>query len=244
MAGFWKIDKTWVQEWGLTGNEALLLADLLTWPECGVGERAERIKVSRPTLYALRRNLDKKCKETLQPECKETLQKVLRNFTTKCKESLQPNVKKLYTHTNIEEHKEEHKEEREDAHARAREEEAAKMGVVEPVVTLAEEWKKELADGSVTAERFLRAYGLTADQVATAIGLFVDKLALDGQTLKSRGDFRRHFNSWLKLNAKRIFDNGNNNAGTNRHQPQYSDKFISELMSDLASIDPGSGQGD
>jgi hypothetical protein len=88
MAGFWKIDKTWVQEWGLTGNEALLLADLITWPECGVGERAERIKVSRQTLYALRRNLDKKCKETLQSECKETLQKVLRNFTTKCKETL------------------------------------------------------------------------------------------------------------------------------------------------------------
>lgn len=117
------------------------------------------------------------------------------------------------------------------------------MGVVEPVVTLAEEWKKELAEGSVTAERFFRAYGLTADQVATAIGLFVDKLALDGQTLKSRGDFRRHFNSWLKLNAKRIFNNGNDTR-TNRHQPQYSDKFISELMSDLASIDPSGRQGD
>ena len=243
MAGFWKIEKTWVQEWGLTGNEALLLADLLDW-ECGVTERAQRLGVDRSGIYSTLGKLTKKVLKISTPECRKIQQIVLKKSTQACRKNQHKRVEKINTVSNIEEHIEEHKGEREDAHAHAREEEAAKMGVVEPVVTLAEEWKKELAEGSVTAERFFRAYGLTADQVATAIGLFVDKLALDGQTLKSRGDFRRHFNSWLKLNAKRIFNNGNNNAGTDRHQPQYSDKFISELMSDLASIDPGSGQGD
>lgn len=243
MAGFWKIDKTWVQEWGLTGNEALLLADLLDW-ECGMTERAQRLGVTRQRLYVTLERLTEKLSQNVTPECHKMLQRVSQNVTHRCHKMLHNNVTKCDTVYNIGEHIEEHIGEREDAHARAREEEAARMGVVEPVVTLAEEWKKELAEGSVTAERFFRAYGLTADQVATAIGLFVDKLALDGQTLKSRGDFRRHFNSWLKLNAKRIFNNGNNNAGTDRHQPQYSDKFISELMSDLASIHPDSGQGD
>ncbi len=243
MAGFWKIEKTWVQEWGLTGNEALLLADMLDW-ECGVTERAQRLGVDRSGIYSTLGKLTKKVLKISTPECRKIQQVLLKISTPECRKNQHKRVEKINTVSNIEEHIGEHIGEREDAHARAREEEAAKMGVVEPVVTLAEEWKKELAEGSVTAERFFRAYGLTADQVATAIGLFVDKLALDGQTLKSRGDFRRHFNSWLKLNAKRIFDNGNNNAGTDRHQPQYSDKFISELMSDLASIDPGSGQGD
>lgn len=243
MAGFWKIEKTWVQEWGLTGNEALLLADLLDW-DCGMKERAQRLGVDRSGIYATLGKLTEKVLKISTPECRKIQHIVLKKSTQACRKNQHERVEKINTHTNIEEHIEEHIGEREDAHARAREEEAAKMGVVEPVVTLAEEWKKELAEGSVTAERFFRAYGLTADQVATAIGLFVDKLALDGQTLKSRGDFRRHFNSWLKLNAKRIFDNGNNNAGTNRHQPQYSDKFISELMSDLASIDPSGRQGD
>ena len=232
MAGFWKIDKTWVQEWGLTGNEALLLADLITWPECGVGERAERINVSRPTLYALRRNLDKKCKETLQTECKETLQKVLRNFTTRCKETLQPDVKKLYTHTNIEEHKEEHKGEREEA--RAREEELETLGEVEKVEKLAGELRGELEAGSMTSERFQRSYGLTPEQVEQALGLFEDKLAIEGVTVKSRGDFRRHFNNWLKNNAKTIFNDGNNNS-SHKYQSKYSAEYMAGIIADIAS---------
>ena len=232
MAGFWKIDKTWVQEWGLTGNEAIFLADLITWPECGVGERAERINVSRPTLYALRRNLDKKCKETLQTECKETLQKVLRNFTIRCKETLQSDVKKLYTHTKIEEHIEEHKEEREEA--RAREEELETLGEVEKVEKLAGELRGELEAGSMTSERFQRSYGLTPEQVEQALGLFEDKLAIEGVTVKSRGDFRRHFNNWLKINAKTIFNDGNNNS-SHKYQSKYSAEYMAGIVADITS---------
>ena len=209
MAGFWKIDKTWVQEWGLTGNEALLLADLITWPECGVGERAERINVSRPTLYALRRNLDKKCKETLQTD-----------------------VKKLYTHTNIEEHIEEHKEEREEA--RAREGELETLGEVEKVEKLAGELRGELEAGSMTSERFQRSYGLTPEQVEQALGLFEDKLAIEGVTVKSRGDFRRHFNNWLKNNAKTIFNDGNNNS-SHKYQSKYSAEYMAGIVADITS---------
>lgn len=47
MKAFWKIPKEWVHEWGLSGNEALLLADIIDWPNCTSEERARRIGVSK-----------------------------------------------------------------------------------------------------------------------------------------------------------------------------------------------------
>ena len=83
MAGFWKIDKTWVQEWGLTGNEALLLADLLDW-DCGIKERAQRLGVDRSRLYTTLKKLTEKVLQNATPECCKMQQKVLQNATKKC----------------------------------------------------------------------------------------------------------------------------------------------------------------
>lgn len=43
---FWKIPKEWVTEWGLTGNEALLLADMLVMPSATIEQRAERVNMT------------------------------------------------------------------------------------------------------------------------------------------------------------------------------------------------------
>ena len=83
MAGFWKIEKTWVQEWGLTGNEALLLADMLDW-ECGVKERAQRLGVDRSRLYTTLEKLTEKVLQNATPECCKMQQIVLQNATKKC----------------------------------------------------------------------------------------------------------------------------------------------------------------
>lgn len=51
MAGYWKIDKDWVQVWGLTATECIVLADCETWQGtdgegCTIKERAERCGLS------------------------------------------------------------------------------------------------------------------------------------------------------------------------------------------------------
>ena len=144
----------------------------------------------------------------------------------------QRSVAKCNTVSNIEEHKEEHKGEREDA--RAREGELETLGEVEKVEKLAGELRGELEAGSMTSERFQRSYGLTPEQVEQALGLFEDKLAIEGVTVKSRGDFRRHFNNWLKNNAKTIFNDGNNNS-SHKYQSKYSVEYMAGIVADITS---------
>ena len=95
--------------------------------------------------------------------------------------------------------------------SRAREEEQARGGVVESVEVLARELKNDMATQTMTSESARRMYGLTNEQLVEAVGMFEDKLIVDGVNYKSRSDFRRHFNSWLRLNVKSIFFNGNGN---------------------------------
>ena len=95
--------------------------------------------------------------------------------------------------------------------SRAREEEQARGGVVESVEVLARELKNDMATQTMTSESARRMYGLTNEQLVEAVGIFEDKLIVDGVNYKSRSDFRRHFNSWLRLNVKSIFFNGNGN---------------------------------
>lgn len=231
MAGFWKIDKTWVQEWGLTGNEALLLADLLDW-DCGMKERAQRLGVTRQRLYATVDRLTEKLSQNVTPECHKMLQRLSQNVTRRCHKMLHNNVTKCDTVYNIEEHIGEHIEEREDA--RTREGELETLGEVEKVEKLAGELRAELEAGSMTSERFQRSYGLTPEQVEQALGLFEDKLAIEGVTVKSRGDFRRHFNNWLKNNAKTIFNDGNNNS-SGKYKSRYTPEYLAGIVSDIAS---------
>ena len=231
MAGFWKIDKTWVQEWGLTGNEALLLADLLDW-DCGMKERSQRLGVDRSRLYTTLEKLTEKVLQNATPECCKMQQIVLQNATHKCCKMQHRRVAKCNTVSNIEEHIEEHIGEREDA--RTREGELETLGEVEKVEKLAGELRSELEAGSMTSERFQRSYGLTPEQVEQALGLFEDKLAIEGVTVKSRGDFRRHFNNWLKNNAKTIFNDGNNNS-SGKYKSRYTPEYLAGIVSDIAS---------
>ena len=231
MAGFWKIDKTWVQEWGLTGNEALLLADLLTW-ECGMTERAQRLGVDRSGIYTTLGKLTEKVLKISTPECRKIQQMLLKISTPECRKNQHKRVEKINTVSNIEEHIEEHIEEREEA--RAREGEMETLGEVEKVEKLAGELRGELEAGSMTSERFQRSYGLTPEQVEQALGLFEDKLAIEGVTVKSRGDFRRHFNNWLKNNAKTIFNDGNNNS-SHKYQSKYSAEYMAGIVADITS---------
>ena len=231
MAGFWKIEKTWVQEWGLTGNEALLLADMLTW-ECGMTERAQRLGVTRQRLYVTLERLTEKLSQNVTPECHKMLQLLSQNVTYRCHKMLHNNVTNCDTVSNIEEHIEEHIEEQEEA--RAREDELETLGEVEKVEKLAGELRSELEAGSMTSERFQRSYGLTPEQVEQALGLFEDKLAIEGVTVKSRGDFRRHFNNWLKNNAKTIFNDGNNNS-SHKYQSKYSAEYMAGIVADITS---------
>jgi hypothetical protein len=46
---FWKIPKEWVQEWGLSWNEAGILADILDW-NCTTQQHAARCVVSDRTV--------------------------------------------------------------------------------------------------------------------------------------------------------------------------------------------------
>ena len=93
MAGYWKIEKEWVTEWGLNGNEAILLADIIAWPSCSIEERANRVGVTKRSVYRIIETLkscDKMSQEfvtKLHTQSVKMSQKVCKNVTksvTKC----------------------------------------------------------------------------------------------------------------------------------------------------------------
>lgn len=54
MKAYWKIPKEWVQEWGLSPAEALVLSDIQDWPNCSHEERAKRVGLSTRQLTRLK----------------------------------------------------------------------------------------------------------------------------------------------------------------------------------------------
>ena len=87
MSAFWMIPKEWVTDWGLSCNEAILLADIISWPTCSDTERARRTGMDRSTVYRLDERLRKhdKCLPILEQKddkkCCKMQQKVLQNAT-------------------------------------------------------------------------------------------------------------------------------------------------------------------
>ncbi len=113
-----------------------------------------------------------------------------------------------------------------------RDEEQATLGQVGEVATLADELRREIENGSQLTESAMRLYGMTADDLKEHLTWFCDKLRIDGVSYKSRSDFRRHFNNWLRIRAQqKILNHGNNN----RHQPRYSAEFMARLHADITS---------
>ena len=54
MKAYWKIPKEWVQDWGLSPTEALILSDIQDWPNCSHEERAKRVGLSTRQLTRLK----------------------------------------------------------------------------------------------------------------------------------------------------------------------------------------------
>ena len=119
-------------------------------------------------------------------------------------------------------------------HARTYEEERLKemqnLGKTYPTSQLAEELKAELTRQTTTAISAQQMFGRPAAQLAETVDLFVAKLNLDGETLKNRGDFRRHWQSWLKANIKTIFSNGNTNDNLARNDASYLASILADLQ--------------
>jgi predicted transcriptional regulator len=106
------------------------------------------------------------------------------------------------------------------------------LGKTYPTSQLAEELKAELTQQPTTAISAQQMFGRPANQLVETVDLFVAKLNLDGETLKNRGDFRRHWQSWLKANIKTIFSN-NNNGNTNDNLARNDAAYLASILADL-----------
>lgn len=112
----------------------------------------------------------------------------------------------------------------------AREEEFKKNGTVADVATLAEELRQEISNGGSVAESAMRLYGLYPEELIQYVGWFVDKLNIDGTTYKSRGDFKRHFQAWLRIQVEKKINTNNNGK-----QQGPSDDYIRRVAADIAA---------
>ena len=230
MKGYWKIPKEWISDWGLNASECIVLADILSGWECSVKERAQRCGMSVRKLEYVIGSL------FANASAKIALQKVQKlHFKgakialRKCK-NCTSQVQKLHIppHPPILEEEEKKKEEGENnSHT------LESNSMLEKIEKVAEEFREELAGETQTAERFLRLFGLPKEQLLAAADLFRDTLLAQGDEYKSRGDYRRHFLSWLKINAKRIFNEPktNNNA---RDNADYINSLLNELRTSTA----------
>lgn len=107
-------------------------------------------------------------------------------------------------------------------HARAREDEGINSVVSDDIEQMKERYRAELCGNTMTNESARRIYGLTNEQLSQALDIFTDKLVVDGDTRKAYGEYRKYFGTWLKVNAKRIFFNQENNTASNGNRYQYT----------------------
>lgn len=107
------------------------------------------------------------------------------------------------------------------------------------VEEVAAEFFAEVGGETQTAERFERLYHLPRSKIAEAVPIFRDTLLADGIDFKSIGDFRRHFNSWLKLNANRIFNDLKTNGQRTYDNARDNDAYLASLMDDLRTAFAG-----
>ena len=73
---FWKIPKEWVKDWGLSGYEAIVLADIKAWDKpCTLDERAERCGISKNGVRKALENIAKKVPQSSTTEVPQSVQK-------------------------------------------------------------------------------------------------------------------------------------------------------------------------
>lgn len=73
---------------------------------------------------------------------------------------------------------------------------------VQDVRTLYEELKKEISANTITAENAMRLYKKSREEILQGLADFQSTLIVDGETVKTRSDYRRHFNRWYTLRIK------------------------------------------
>jgi len=100
MKAYWKIPKEWVQNWGLSGLEAILLADIKSWDKpCTLDERAVRCGMSKNGVRKALENIAKKVPQSSTDEVPQSVlskvHKVARKKYTKCTNESTQSVQKV-----------------------------------------------------------------------------------------------------------------------------------------------------
>lgn len=125
--------------------------------------------------------------------------------------------------------KEDNKESlKEGAHAPARE-----STTEDELRVLQDQYRKELCGDTSANESARRVTGLTTQQLSEALDIFTDALIMQGSVQQTYGNYRRYFFNWIKINAKRIFQNGNSHESTRRYG-QPGDDLLAEIAAGLA----------
>ena len=203
MAGFWKIEKDWVHEWGLTHFEAVVLADIKSCDKpCTLQERADRCGASKNGIRKALESIQKKVPHSVQnrthsgtEESTHSVQNRTHSGTEEVHKVALPPYPPI-----IEEPKKNHEEHCDES--RAREEEFRQLGMVKKVDELANELREEIRNGGSFITNTMQMYGLNPQQTEEYLGWFLNHLGMGGTTLKSRGDFRRHFTNWLGIQMR------------------------------------------
>lgn len=79
-----------------------------------------------------------------------------------------------------------------------------KNGAILTVAELTAELRKEIADGGSVVESAQRLYSIGKEDLLEYVGWFEDHLTMAKETYKSRSDYRRHFNNWLRIQAEQL----------------------------------------
>lgn len=100
MKAYWKIPKEWVQEWGLSGLEAILLADIKSWDKpCTLDERAVRCGMSKNGVRKALENIAKKVPQSSTDKVPQSVlskvHKVAQKKYTKCTNESTQSVQKV-----------------------------------------------------------------------------------------------------------------------------------------------------
>lgn len=153
MSGYWKIEKCWVETFGLTASEALVLADLQTGWQCTVEQRAKRCGLSREWVTKIIKKLKnhdllqayltgeitleeaeenvKKIHNSVNKihihECEENSHQCEDNSHRQCEENSHQNVKKVHIECEHNSHYTLYKNYKKNSHENARAREGEKL---------------------------------------------------------------------------------------------------------------------
>jgi hypothetical protein len=237
------IPDKWVQEWGLSPTERIVLADFVRW-SCTISQHAERCRVAEKTVRNALAGLSEKAVKftelaDLLKAVKITAEngKIYRNKAVKItaengKIYRSPHTP-LYTSTQVQTSTQEHLAESAPAREEPENFSDKNHPAAEPaptpqppapaapdsvLVKRVSEWEQEhralIAQGSEWANSLYRLYKITNLQLNDYLTLFTDHCTAQGEEYKTLSDYRKHLTSWLRYRVT------NNNYGKSATTPQ------------------------